>query len=112
HIDSINSKRQSTVEKKLDALIDKIKSLPDNQILKIDHLISTMIYFKGKTKGEILSPYLQNKANEFVTKSLNHQLRSFYMKLVQAEVAKKIIFLRFNLLLKDQKKLQKINFKW
>ncbi|CAG8773428.1 18293_t:CDS:2, partial [Dentiscutata erythropus] len=39
YIDSITPNRQSVTEKKLDKLIDKIKSLPDQQILRIEHLL-------------------------------------------------------------------------
>ncbi|CAG8830215.1 7311_t:CDS:2, partial [Gigaspora margarita] len=70
YIDSITPNRQSVIEKKLDKLIDKIKSLPDQQILRIEHLVNTMVYFKGNMKGEILSQYIQNKANDFVNSGL------------------------------------------
>ncbi|CAG8687532.1 3653_t:CDS:1, partial [Scutellospora calospora] len=59
-----------TIEKKRNALIDQIKNLPDNQILKLENLINTMVYTKDKLKGEILLPYLQNKATEFVDSGL------------------------------------------
>ncbi|CAG8632587.1 8823_t:CDS:2 [Racocetra persica] len=115
YIDLINPKQQSTIEKKLDALIDKVKSLPDNQILRIEHLINTMTYSKGKTKGEILSPYLQDKANKFVTsaKSLstsNSELRSFCMKMVRAEEAKQKYISRIQSVAQKSKKITKSQF--
>ncbi|CAG8837605.1 355_t:CDS:1, partial [Racocetra persica] len=70
YIDSISPQRRSVIEKKLDTIIDKIKILPDNQILKIKSLINTMTYSKGKLKDEILSPYLQKKVIKFVESSL------------------------------------------
>ncbi|CAG8720548.1 17132_t:CDS:2, partial [Racocetra fulgida] len=58
------------VKKKFDKIVDKVKGLPDYQIPRFENLINSMTYSKGKSKGEILSPYLQNKAIEFVNSGL------------------------------------------
>ena len=47
-------------------LIDKIDSLPEDQIFKCSKLLDTMVYPDGNYKGEILSPYLQKKAIDFI----------------------------------------------
>ncbi|CAG8810484.1 32693_t:CDS:2 [Gigaspora margarita] len=49
YIDLITPKWRSVIEKKLDKLIDKIKSLLDQQILRIEHLISP--YENCKSRG-------------------------------------------------------------
>ncbi|CAG8796277.1 11069_t:CDS:1, partial [Dentiscutata erythropus] len=51
-------------------IIDKGKGLPDHQIPRIENLINSMTYSKDKSKNEILSSYLQNKAIEFVNSGL------------------------------------------
>ncbi|CAG8816938.1 19279_t:CDS:1, partial [Dentiscutata erythropus] len=66
YIDSISPQWQSVIEKKFNTIINKIKSLPDNEILKIESLINIMTYSKDKVKGEIILPYLQKKAIEFL----------------------------------------------
>ena len=47
-----------------------IKDLPDNQIFDAHNLLETMVYPKGQHQGEILSPYLQKKAQDFVVSGL------------------------------------------
>ncbi|RIB16431.1 hypothetical protein C2G38_2090900 [Gigaspora rosea] len=94
YIDLITPKRRSVIEKKLDKLIDKIKSLPDQQILRIEHLVNTMVYFKGNMKGKILSQYIQNKVNDFI----NSELRKRKKKTpkIQSITHKKITPSQFN----------------
>ncbi|CAG8772641.1 2964_t:CDS:2, partial [Dentiscutata erythropus] len=141
YIDSTNSQRQSATEKKLNALIDKIKNLPNQQIIRIEHIVNTMIYPQGNMKGQILSPYLQNKAIEFVssgffkhyssafnlqnkikklesknkvlTKSveqLNKKLRSFCVKIVQAEKRKQQYIFKIRSVAQKSKKIKKNQF--
>lgn len=55
-------------------LILTIQQLPEEQLLSVSHLISTMRYPKGPNKGKIYSPYLQKKAYESITQTLyKHQ---------------------------------------
>ncbi|CAG8526698.1 2621_t:CDS:2, partial [Dentiscutata erythropus] len=109
------SQRQSVIEKKFNTIIDKIKSLPDNEILKIESLINIMTYSKGKVKGEIISPYLQKKAIEFLeTTSLtnsNNQLKSFYMKIIKAKKAKQDYISKIRSVAQKSKKITKDQFK-
>jgi len=61
------------IEKKRVELIKIIKSLPDFQVERALFLLTTMVYPKGKHAGEILSPYLQKKAYEFIEAGLYKQ---------------------------------------
>jgi len=63
----------SNIQKKRAELIDRIKSLPDNEIAAAYHLFQTMTYSDGKRKAKILSPYLVNKAKTFIMESLGQQ---------------------------------------
>ncbi|GBC05120.1 hypothetical protein RclHR1_06040011 [Rhizophagus clarus] len=55
-------------------LISSIQQLSDKEILAADHFIMTMRYPKGPNEGKLISPYLQNKAHEYVSQSLyKHQ---------------------------------------
>src|ERR1044071_2500877 len=67
------NKDNSIANKKRIELIKHINSLPDSQIEKLHSLLKTMVYRKGKNVGEILSPYLQKKAFEFVETGLYKQ---------------------------------------
>lgn len=51
-------------------LTKKIKDLSDNQLKSAVHLFNIMWYLKGLNKGNLLSPFLQNKALNFVNSSL------------------------------------------
>ena len=55
---------------KIDNLISTIEQLSDTQLSSAIHLISTMRYSKGANKGNIYSPYLQKKANEYINQTL------------------------------------------
>ncbi|CAG8610161.1 7872_t:CDS:2 [Cetraspora pellucida] len=108
YIDLINHKRQSSIKKKLDALINKIKNLPDNQILSIEHLINTMTYSKGKTKIKKLETENKKLAKSLSTS--NSELRSFYMKIVRAEEAKQKYISRIQSVAQKSKKITKSQF--
>ncbi|CAG8851385.1 36758_t:CDS:1, partial [Gigaspora margarita] len=51
-------------------LIDIIKQLPDDQLKSALHLLNTMKYSKGPHEGNLLSPFIQNKALSYVNSSL------------------------------------------
>ncbi|PKK61653.1 hypothetical protein RhiirC2_816295 [Rhizophagus irregularis] len=51
-------------------LIDTIEKLPDDQLKSAVHLLNTMRYSKGPNQGNLLSPFLQDKALDFVNSSL------------------------------------------
>ncbi|RIB21706.1 hypothetical protein C2G38_2034187 [Gigaspora rosea] len=67
---------QQTYDKKLNRttlrqkLIDRVKQLPDDQLKSALHLFNTMRYSKGPNEGNLLSPFLQNKALSFISSSL------------------------------------------
>ena len=44
-------------------LINTIQQYPENQLKPVTHLLNTMKYTKGQNKGNILSPFLQDKAH-------------------------------------------------
>ncbi|RIB15559.1 hypothetical protein C2G38_2039280 [Gigaspora rosea] len=83
----------SPIEKKRVDLVSQIEQLPQQEVFAAAHLFSTMRYSKGSNKNEILSPYLQNKAQEFISqnsykhqsvqslKEMNHQLLTNNKKL-------------------------------
>jgi hypothetical protein len=56
-------------ERKRLELIDLIRALPDDEIIAACHLFNSMTYPNGK----ILSPYIVNKAKEFVIEGLYKQ---------------------------------------
>ncbi|CAH1768074.1 18539_t:CDS:1 [Entrophospora sp. SA101] len=64
------------LEKKRSDLMDNIKSLLDDDIVAACHLFKTMTYPKGCCVGRVLSPYVVNKAKEFVIAGLNKQTSS------------------------------------
>lgn len=72
----INDKKVETNNKKVatntcrQKLIKIIKDLPDDQLKSAVHLLDIMRYSKGSNKGNLLSPFLQNKALNFVNSSL------------------------------------------
>ncbi|CAG8847029.1 11748_t:CDS:2, partial [Gigaspora margarita] len=51
-------------------LISKIKELPDKEIAPANCLISLMRYSKGPNKGDIISPYLQQKMHNHLVQTL------------------------------------------
>ena len=61
---------KSNQRSNLNNLISTIEQLSDTQLLSAIHLISTMRYSKGANKGNIYSPYLQKKANEYINQTL------------------------------------------
>jgi hypothetical protein len=61
------------IQRKKDELIRQIYALPDNEILNVHHLLKTMVYPKGVHVGQILSPYIQKKAYEFIETGLYKQ---------------------------------------
>jgi len=65
------SESDRSLEKKRVQLINRIKLLPDDEILAACHLFETMIYSDGKREGKILSPYLINKAKDFIIDGLH-----------------------------------------
>ncbi|RIB18708.1 hypothetical protein C2G38_2183874 [Gigaspora rosea] len=83
----------SPIEKKRVDLVSQIEQLPQQEVFAAAHLFNTMRYSKGSNKNEILSPYLQNKAQEFISqnsykrqsvqslKEMNHQLLTNNKKL-------------------------------
>ncbi|CAG8739320.1 14992_t:CDS:2, partial [Dentiscutata erythropus] len=121
HINSLNLPNVN-IYKIIDSLDQeesiKIQNYIDSIHPKIENLINMMVYSKGKLKGEILFSYLQNKANEFVTSGLfkhSSSVCALQDKINRLKTENKKpsenIFQGFNLLLKNQKKLQKVNFK-
>jgi len=64
------SKSQTSIDKKREKINKYINDLPDDQIFDAQNLLETMVYPKGKHQGEILSPYLQKKAQDFVVSGL------------------------------------------
>ncbi|CAB4404966.1 unnamed protein product [Rhizophagus irregularis] len=74
--EKINDEKMEAGDKKVatntrrQKLIKIIKNLPDDQLKSAVHLLDTMRYSKGLNKGNLLSPFLQNKALNFVNSSL------------------------------------------
>src|SRR6185369_3342254 len=64
------SKSQTSIDKKREKINKYINDLPDDQIFDAQNLLETMVHPKGKHQGEILSPYLQKKAQDFVVSGL------------------------------------------
>ncbi|CAG8520366.1 8037_t:CDS:2 [Cetraspora pellucida] len=54
----------------LQKLLYTIEQLPDDQLKATIHLLDTMRYFKEPNEGKLLSPYLQDKALNFISSSL------------------------------------------
>lgn len=67
-------------EKKRNDLINKIRCLPANQISSACHLFQIMVYSRREQEGVIISPYLQNKAMEFLNSGL-YQKESFIQEM-------------------------------
>ena len=61
------------IQRKKDELIRQIYALSDEEVLNVHHLLKTMVYPKGIHIGQILSPYLQKKAYEFIKTGLYKQ---------------------------------------
>ncbi|CAG8779380.1 14271_t:CDS:1, partial [Gigaspora rosea] len=59
----------SPIEKKRVGLVSQIEQLPQQEVFAAAHLFNMMRYFKGSNKNEILSLYLQNKAQEFISQN-------------------------------------------
>ncbi|RIB29827.1 hypothetical protein C2G38_2027374 [Gigaspora rosea] len=68
-IQQSNSQEKNKVECH-QKLIDFVKKLPDNHLKSAINLFDTMRYTKGQNKGNLLSPFLQNKALNFINSSL------------------------------------------
>ncbi|RIB30789.1 hypothetical protein C2G38_2151764 [Gigaspora rosea] len=98
------------------ALVSQIEQLPQQEVFVAAHLFNTMRYSKGFNKNEILSPYLQNKAQEFILqnsykhqsvqslKEMNHQLLTNNKKL-----NKKIFSISPEIFNEKMKSLFKVN---
>jgi len=69
-VNDLNENNNSITRKKNVKLIKHINSLSDFQIEKTHFLLKTMIYPKEKNVWEILSPYIQKKAHEFIEAGL------------------------------------------
>ncbi|CAG8692641.1 18947_t:CDS:2, partial [Racocetra persica] len=52
-------------------LIETIKQLPDNQLKSASHMLTTMRYSKESQEGNLFSPFIQNKALNYVNSSLH-----------------------------------------
>ena len=63
---NINSKLSSKVEKIKKDLINKINCLSKKELISCFQLLINMVYKDGSHKDEILSPYLQKKAMEWI----------------------------------------------
>ena len=50
-------------------LISSVQQLSEKEVSIAKHLIITMWYPKGSNKCKLISPYLQNKANEYITQN-------------------------------------------
>ncbi|CAI2193716.1 16325_t:CDS:2, partial [Funneliformis geosporum] len=62
-------------------LMSTIQQLSDKEVSAASHLIETMRYPKGLNAGQLLSPYLQNKAyNSIVDSYYKHQLSNKSLK--------------------------------
>ncbi|RIB28832.1 hypothetical protein C2G38_1349514 [Gigaspora rosea] len=59
-------KNKTTHRQKLLSMVEK---LPDNQLKSAIHLLDTMRYSKGQNKGNLLSPFLQDKALSIINSS-------------------------------------------
>ena len=59
----------TNIQKKRTELIDRIKSLPDDEVVAACHLFNTMTYSDGRRETKLLSPYLINKAKTFIMES-------------------------------------------
>ena len=78
------------MQKKRAELIDRIKLLPENEVVSACHLFKTMTYSDGEKKTKILSPYLINKAKTFIVEGLGQQHTSikkmqYKIKLLERE---------------------------
>ncbi|CAB5153632.1 hypothetical protein RhiirA5_408885 [Rhizophagus irregularis] len=51
-------------------LISSVQELSEEEVPTANHLIKTMRYPKGPNEGKLISPYLQNKAYEYMSQSL------------------------------------------
>jgi hypothetical protein len=69
----MNSLEITRIQRKKDELIRQIYALSDEEVLNVHHLLKTMVYPKGIHVGQILSPYLQKKAYEFIKTGLYKQ---------------------------------------
>src|SRR5207248_1363983 len=69
-ISNIITSKTTHQQANLNNLIFTIEQLSDTQLSSAIHLISTMRYSKGANKGNIYSPYLQKKANEYINQTL------------------------------------------
>ncbi|CAG8682925.1 3645_t:CDS:2, partial [Gigaspora rosea] len=83
-IQQSNSQEKNKVECH-QKLIDFVKKLPDNHLKSAINLFDTMRYTKGQNKGNLLSPFLQNKALNFINSSLykNHKVKQLIGSLSQ-----------------------------
>ena len=69
-ISNIITSKTTHQQANLNNLISTIEQLSYTQLSSAIHLISTMRYSKGANKGNIYSPYLQKKANEYINQTL------------------------------------------
>ncbi|CAB4440615.1 unnamed protein product [Rhizophagus irregularis] len=67
-----NDKRRTErlTNKEQFSLISSIQKLSEEELPAANHLIRTMHYPKGPNKGKLISPYFQNKAQEYVLQNL------------------------------------------
>ena len=66
---NVISKSNTNIQKKRTELVDRIKSLPDDEVIAACHLFNTMTYSDGRRETKLLSPYLINKAKTFIMES-------------------------------------------
>ncbi|CAG8674224.1 3462_t:CDS:2 [Gigaspora margarita] len=71
---SFNNELLSKDDKKQNELISLVYKLSPKEVHSANHIITIMQYTKGAQKGQILSPYLQNKALQFTYESLSIQI--------------------------------------
>ncbi|CAG8788258.1 7908_t:CDS:1 [Dentiscutata erythropus] len=58
------------VQRKHSDLLIYICNLPDQQIFDASSLFQTIVYTQGNHQGELISAYLQKKAQDFISDSL------------------------------------------
>jgi hypothetical protein len=73
HLNEVRYIPNQPIERRRAELIDRIKSLPHDEIDAAYYLFRAMIYPDGEREGKIFSPYLVNKAKEFIIGGLYKQ---------------------------------------
>ena len=51
-------------------IINTLNDMPETDLKSVFHLLHTMRYPHGKNKDRVISPYIQNKASQYISNSL------------------------------------------